>query len=350
MFSGFNLKLNESFFTGKPKDFYFYRTNGENHLKYESDRIKKNLELFIKNDSINGSKLQNEWFPKIKADVFISHSHQDCDLANALAGWINEEFGLKVFIDSNIWGHSNKLLKNINSKYSNMRVNPLGGYLYDYSSCCAASQHVNMMLSVALQQMIDNTECIILLNTNNSVNVFDNNNDKINTTYSPWIYSEIICSEIIRKKPLWYYRNYHSLKNMHEDATPRNLFYSLLISYDVNLEHLIEIEQEKLDQWLETYINKKDKYKFYPLDALYTFTYPDDLNNAKEMFYTYGYQGVDLIKQMILENRNIINQSVFYENFECTDFCEEFHTNCGCCNGKDCICHFLKKRRNNTNE
>ena len=61
--------------------------------------------------------MQANWFPQIKADIFISHSHKDEDLALALAGWLKVSFGLTAFIDSCVWGYANDLLKMIDYKY-----------------------------------------------------------------------------------------------------------------------------------------------------------------------------------------------------------------------------------------
>ena len=61
--------------------------------------------------------MQANWFPQIKADIFISHSHKDKGLALALAGWLEETFGLTAFIDSCVWGYANKLLKMIDDEY-----------------------------------------------------------------------------------------------------------------------------------------------------------------------------------------------------------------------------------------
>lgn len=43
--------------------------------------------------SIDGTNLSDEWFQKIQSDIFISHSHNDENLAYALAGWLKDTFG-----------------------------------------------------------------------------------------------------------------------------------------------------------------------------------------------------------------------------------------------------------------
>ncbi|WFR55397.1 hypothetical protein QA584_17500 [Anaerocolumna sp. AGMB13025] len=287
MFSGYNLKLDRSFFYDKELSFEEYEQMGNEHLENEKQNYKKDLMEYITQNTINGSKLQDDWFPTIEADIFISHSRMDQDLANALAGWIYYTFEISVFIDSNVWSYSADLLEEINSKYSNKRRNATGGYLYNHESCNQASQHVNIMLSVALQNMIDNVECVMLLNTDNSISVFDKEKEKINTTYSPWIYTEIICTKIVRKKPLIMYRDYPISCNESATFDKSFMYFSkLMISYNVSLNHLKDISDNELNEWANEFykyyedINYNRDYMDYPLDALYNFTHRIELNNT----------------------------------------------------------------------
>ena len=278
MFSAFNLSISRDFFGDTEEDFDQYIEIGEEHLQCGIESYKKNLERFIKNNTINGSELQENWFPEIEADIFISHSHGDKDLANALAGWLYVKFKLKVFIDSNVWGYSKQLLEEINDKYSNKRDNPNGGYLYSHNLCNMASQHVNIMLSAALQKMIDKVECVMLLNTERSVKVFQGN--RMNT-YSPWIYSEILCTQIVRKKPLLCYRDYKASTPIYESDSLTSDVIKFIVSYDISLDHLIDLTEGDLMSWLNRY-NQKDWQ--YPLDALYYSTHPNELYNTKKFF------------------------------------------------------------------
>lgn len=277
MFSAFNLTITEDFFYDTAKDFEQYIELGKNHIRDGIKSYKMDLGRFIKNKIINGSELQENWFPEIEADIFISHSHDDKDLANALAGWLYDEFKLKVFIDSNVWGYTEQLLDEINNKYSKKRDNN-GNWVYDRSTYNIVSQHVNIMLSSALQKIIDKVECVILLNTDNSVNIFKGG--QMNTTYSPWIYSEILCTQIVRKKPLLSYRTYKM--PIFESTEAKGDVVDLLVSYNVSLDHLVDLEENDLMLWLEKYSRKNLQY---PLDALYCSTYPDELNMTKNLFY-----------------------------------------------------------------
>ncbi len=164
MYKGFNLSLNDDLF----QDYY---KTGEQLNTINESAVKDALDSFLgANGKIDGSKLQEHWFPQIKADVFISHSHKDRDTALGLAGWLSESFGLKPFIDSCVWGYANDLLQEIDNKYSLLTVNQ-SVTTYEYLHCNRTSAHVHMMLATALQMMINNTECLFFLNTPNAINV-----------------------------------------------------------------------------------------------------------------------------------------------------------------------------------
>lgn len=342
MFTGYNLKIDKRFFDNKPKSFDRYQIIGEQHLSTQVHKYKRNLyEYIIDKETINGNELQNANFPIVDADIFISHSHNDEQLANALAGWINEEFGLSVFIDSNVWEYSNDLLRDINSEYSNKRVGEKGNFVYDYGACNIASQHVNIMLSVALQKMIDKVECVILLNTDESINIFDRANKKIAETYSPWIYSEIICTQIVRKKPLLYYRKYDILSHSN-DSVMFDALRNLKISYNVSIKHLINLNEDSLINWEKEYKdNIRGDYEKYPLDALYCFTHQDELEYTRDL-----YAHIDCAHINCLEF--IMDQYYDYQHMDENDLpmylCEEMSDSiCSVCRGEKCI--FRRERR-----
>lgn len=269
MFTGYNLKLDK---VNNEIDFLQYTKQGEEHLKSQKAIFKDNIDKYIVNGISDGTKMEKDWFPSIEADIFISHSHIDEKLANGIAGWLNEKFGLKCFIDSCVWNYSDDLLEMINSKFSNKRLDQDGGYLYSYKKCNTASKHVNTMLSIALQKMIDKTEVTILLNTSNSIEKY--NDVYENSTYSPWIYSEIICTQIVRRKPLNEYRQFQKiLKFAHESAQMRNNDEYKSI-YEVSLDHLNDLDSLDLMEWERRY---QKKNIIYPLDYLYEITEPNEM-------------------------------------------------------------------------
>lgn len=182
-------------------DFKLYGNYEDFITKYkelmEKDKIKETMKNFTINGKNDGNKIQANWFPEINADVFISHSHDDKELAKALGGFILKNAKLKPFIDSEVWGYSNELLKNIDNKYCKIK----NKNFYDYELRNHSTSHVHMMLSVALMQMISKSKYFIFLdtpNSNESNNTLIKDND-INKTNSPWIYYELIISKILCK-------------------------------------------------------------------------------------------------------------------------------------------------------
>lgn len=67
----------------------YYISIGKQRIKDLKEDAEPELEKFILADgSIDGTNLSDKWFQKIQSDIFISHSHNDENLAYALAGWL----------------------------------------------------------------------------------------------------------------------------------------------------------------------------------------------------------------------------------------------------------------------
>ena len=173
----------------------YYKTLGECEFDNAKALINSNLEAFKDNNGvIDGSKLSNNWFPQMEADVFISHSHKDFDTALILAG-IMVSKNLTPFIDSCVWGYADNLLKAIDKKYCKNE----GSVYYDYNKRNYSTSHVHMMLTIALTKMLYNTECLIFLNTPNSI--YPKNDiptDYSDATLSPWIYAEMEMTNFLK--------------------------------------------------------------------------------------------------------------------------------------------------------
>lgn len=120
-------------------------------------------------------------FPETHYDVFLSHSHADqrnaIDLALALGA-----HGLKVFVDSTVWGFYGDLVRMIIAE-----TRPLDDETKE--------EHVNrihadvhMMLAGALHRTIARAETFVFVRSEESVPL--SFGDKARTL-SPWLYSEL---------------------------------------------------------------------------------------------------------------------------------------------------------------
>lgn len=239
-----------------------YSHVGEEMCSSKKKAIKKRIDDYVRGDDfIECTKLQKDWFPEVNVDVFISHSHNDIDLVNGLAGWLHEEMGISSFVDSYIWNYCDDLLHEIDEKYCRNSEEEF----FDYNKRNYSTTHVHMMLANSLNKMIDKTECIIFLKTPNSVNA---KNIIEQETNSAWIYSEIMTTSIIRKNIP------NRLKVEYEEKQLYNLSESFNPAYKLDTNHLIKITLSDLIK-VRDLVNysKMEKVKTNYLDTLYKITY-----------------------------------------------------------------------------
>lgn len=215
----------------------------------------------LKDGTIDGSELKKNWFSISEKDIFISHSHKDLDEVKAFAGWLYDTFKLTSFIDSCCWGHCDKLLKQIDNHYCRNSEN-----IYSYETRNRTTSHVHMMLSTALSEMMDKSECVIFFKTPNSIKVVDEITDKSgNKTESPWIYHELFMSSILppklnRLQPVSLTESINKMR----DSLP-------VIRYDVSsyLNDLTLLTEDDLLRW-EMLIKHHPKRFSHKLDYLYS--------------------------------------------------------------------------------
>ncbi len=164
----------------------YYQRYGHVLYSKHKDTVKTRLESYLSvNGVLDAEKIEKDWFPNIPVQVFFSHSHLDEQLVVNLAGFLHKCYGIESFIDSTVWGYSNNLLKQIDEKYCRDGVDS-----YNYDMRNQSTAHVHMLLQGALAKMIDTAECIIFVNTPNSLNVQDIGD--ADRTSSPWIYNELL--------------------------------------------------------------------------------------------------------------------------------------------------------------
>ena len=146
MFNGFNVRAT----LPKNPDFTRYYSLGQDLFDQYRGRIAPALRNFTeKGGNLDGSAIQKDWFPEISVDIFISHSHQDTEQAITLSGWLWDNFQLRAFIDSCVWGYANDLLWQLDNQYSLISPN-----LFDYQKCNQSSAHVHMILTTALSMIV----------------------------------------------------------------------------------------------------------------------------------------------------------------------------------------------------
>lgn len=150
--------------------------------------------LLVDGNSLDGSEIQKHLFPEDDVDIFLSHSHSDTDEAIKLAIAL-ESKGLKVFIDSCVWGNAFDLLKVIDDQY----CRNFDESMYDYNKRNHSTSHAYMMLNTALHKMIDRCEIFLFLGTPNSISVKDGIENQ-ESLRSPWIFSELAFIQHVRRK------------------------------------------------------------------------------------------------------------------------------------------------------
>lgn len=207
-----------------------YYRKGLEIYNVQEQSVKPALEKYLSpSGELKASKIEKDWFPDFKADVFLSHSHKDEKDVIAFAGFLSD-LGLTAFIDSCVWGYAEELLKQIDNKYCVSQRNSDGSiHSYIYENRNQSTAHVHMLLNGALMKMMDRTECVIFLETPNSLKAKD---ISTGTTNSGWIYSELLMSGCLQKKePIRKSTNFSINKSFEHNA--------LSVEYDADISHLI---------------------------------------------------------------------------------------------------------------
>lgn len=278
MYSKYNIEISNSFYN---RELNKHLECGRKIYEKHEKMAKKSLKEFIyDNGNIDGTSMKSNWFQIEDVDIFISHSHKDLTKVKAFAGWLHDEFNLTAFIDSCVWGYCDNLLQQIDDAHCKKK----DGKTYNYNLRNYTTSHVHMMLSTALTEMIDHTECIMFYNTPNSVSLIDDlqtiKREKKKVTLSPWIYHELAMTSFVRiRKPD---RTISLLENalIHKAYSEKN---DIHIEHDVDeyLEEMISLSPDALELWKRNYAvlthrldgdsipHIKGYEDVYPLDVLY---------------------------------------------------------------------------------
>ena len=214
----------------------------------------------------NANWIMDTWFPLYDADVFLSHSHNDYCLAKKLAVQF-ESVGLKVFIDSEVWGYANDLLQKIDNEYCVKRFDNDGSKVYSYEKRNQTTAQINIILAHALMRMIDLTECFIFLETQNSV--ANTAKGKVETM-SPWLFHELNVVSVIEQKLI------ARQSNFAEDSAMEKLSESVTgFKYTANTTNMPCLSYAKLKVLLgearvrHNILSDNSQYGLNFLDAVY---------------------------------------------------------------------------------
>lgn len=190
----------------------------------------------IKGDAqgkIDGTKLQNAYFPIQSCDVFISHSHNDKPYALKLKAWLENECHLSCFMDSCVWGSADALLSDIDDVYC--KIEGKNSFYYDRRNY--STSHVHVMLSIALLEAINQSKFFLFIESTKSLDV----NDIKTKTLSPWLYEELAFANRIQREKLTRPR-----RRMFNEGGAVEQAQHLLINYNTDLADFASLDKEAL--------------------------------------------------------------------------------------------------------
>lgn len=261
MYRGYKISIAESLFIEQEKrGMYFPRmVDVDKFGDYEDlgrllfadvvNQANDSLYEYISEDGfLEGDVIQDAWFPKLKGkfDVFISHSHNDEDLAFAFAGWLNKKFKLRCFLDKYVWNSADGLIRKLDDLCR--RPEKKG---YDYKDRNMTTSQVHAMLTSAIMQEIDDCDALFLLNTPESVSVIDEVHEY---TLSPWIFLEIGFSKLVEKK--WNNRTRQKLATYSVTAEATKM------RMELDTSHLTELSENELHDWLDVWLEQINEMKY----------------------------------------------------------------------------------------
>jgi hypothetical protein len=246
MFWGYNLIRIKNLKGLKNKNQYKFYKYGE--------QVKKRI-LDITNGVIDATKVQDDWFPDIDADIFISHSHADKSYAESIAMWLEDNFDLNCFIDSDCWGNKDSIIEELIKKSKIAE--------FEFDDIVSISDNVSNILQGSLVKMIDRCDGFIFLNTTNSITPYNVNMEE-SKTYSPWLYFELLTAKYIKQeRKCWRNRYITDSKSIFEDSKPRPKF-----EHTVYLNNLLELDANILNRWKNTYKSAKNIDPFDVLERI----------------------------------------------------------------------------------
>ncbi|MFJ7007938.1 hypothetical protein [Pseudomonas putida] len=211
---------------------------------------------------LDAEKISASLFPRSDYDIFLSHSHADQNKAIELALSLDKK-GVRVFVDSCVWGHSEKLIELILKQSG-----PFNNETRE-AQIVRVSAAVHTLLSAAIHQMIWRTEAFVFLRTEKSV-PFEN--DISDRTLSPWIYAELQFSAQVQQvlpKRLKNKETLQSVTGFESYMTESKQLRPYEMAFTISKEHLPSVNGSKFRKWYHDLASKKLTEGGEVLDDLY---------------------------------------------------------------------------------
>lgn len=243
MYKKYRINLSESeLMISSRRDYY--KRKGDEILATMKPESPTNVvsRLFDGNSILDASLLTGAWFPPVEADVFISHSHRDVYKTICFAGWLYEHFALRAFIDACLWEYSDDLLREMDNRH-----NLLDSGHYSYKGRNVSTAHAHVMLMSSLLSMMDQTECLIFIEGENALSCVEPDSEK---TSSPWIYTELMASRLIKVNPPKRLKNISRSDSVYAMDESAGLE-ALSVEYDVSdiLRGVTRLTRAELMNW-----------------------------------------------------------------------------------------------------
>lgn len=209
---------------------------------------------------LDAERIEEDWFPQdeFSFDLFLSHSHKDEERMIALAGFLNKELGLNSFIDSQLWGYCEDLQLKVDESccYYDKVKNT-----WNYDDRNVSTSYVHSMLMVALTKMMDATECFFFAKTTSSTI-----KEQANQTLSPWIYTELSVTKMLRSQP----KREERIKLFESDGRLKSFSVQAQMKFTLPMDHLIKLSWYDILKWVDIVKENRSKDNHvHPLDVLY---------------------------------------------------------------------------------
>lgn len=215
----------------------------DNQYAQDKQRVQQKVRAYLAgldNKPLDAGIISRTFFPKGSNgdngdyDFFISHSHNDDALALRLKYILEEGLGLKVFVDSTVWGSADELLENLNEQYNRNSDDEL-----KYGDCMYTASNVYLILASAITEVLRHSKNVLFLDTANSVLSLQRREKQADTS-SPWIYHELFMTRLLLET---------RVRRFDEGATFR---------HTADLSDFMPLICGIFKDWIQEYIGKND--------------------------------------------------------------------------------------------